>query len=376
MDMEQMVLISELTQGKELAKKLRNHLNPSSSKETRDSLIQQILGSYEKALSMLNCGGGGASSSMVDELADQFPSTFANISPRSDNSDLDYKDQCHKHVNKKRKTMPQWTEQMKVCSGTGLEGPLDDGYCWRKYGQKDILGANFPRGYYRCTHRHAQGCLATKQVQRSDEDPSIFEVTYRGRHTCSQNSQLAAVAVMASSSVPPPPAAAAALSKEKRNHQHYLIKQQEHEDQNQKQSQEVMMFNFGSAAGLKVKTENLDNREDIFPSFSFPLTSIEADNVEENMFIEPFIENDFMGSFSPKFISPATSESNYFSVSPSHNMYNFGLGHSVHTPESDLTEIISPPNSVTNSPIGEGFDFSLVKVDFDPNFPFDNLEFF
>ncbi|KAK2650098.1 hypothetical protein Ddye_017587 [Dipteronia dyeriana] len=370
MDMEQMVLISELTQGKELAKQLRNHLKPSSSKETRDFLIQQILGSYEKALSMLNCVGGAASSSMVDEpAADQFISTFTNISPRSDTSGLDYKDQCHKHVYKKRKTMPQWTEQVKVCSGTGLEGPLDDGYCWRKYGQKDILGANFPRGYYRCTHRHAQGCLATKQVQRSDEDPSIFEVTYRGRHTCSQNSQLA-VAAMASSSVPPPP-----MSKEKRN-QHYLIKQQEHEDQNKKQSQEVMMFNFGSAAGLKVKAENLDNREDIFPSFSFPQTSIEVDNVGENMFIESLIENNFMGSFSPKFISPATSESNYFPVSPSHNTHNFGLGHSVQTPESDLTEIISAPNSVTNSPIGEDFDFSLVKVDFDPNFLFDNLEFF
>jgi len=34
---------------------------------------------------------------------------------------------------------------VKDCSGTGLEGPLDDGYSWRKYGQKDILGANFPR---------------------------------------------------------------------------------------------------------------------------------------------------------------------------------------------------------------------------------------
>ncbi|KAK3194649.1 hypothetical protein Dsin_025959 [Dipteronia sinensis] len=370
--MEQVVLINELTQGKELAKLLRNHLNPSSSKETREFLIQRILGIYEKALSMLNCGGGGASSSsMVDEPADQFPSTFANISPRSDTSDLDYKDQCHKHAYKKRKTMPRWTEQVKVCSGTGLEGPLDDGYCWRKYGQKDILGANFPRGYYRCTHRHAQGCLATKQVQRSNEDPSIFEVTYRGRHTCSQNSQLA-VTAMASSSVPPPPPP---MSKDKRN-QHYLIKQQEHEDQNQKQSQEVTMFNFGSNAGLRVKTENLDDREDIFPLFSFPQTSIEADNVEENMFIASLIENNFMGSFSPKFISPATSESNYFPVSPSHNMNYFGSGHSVQTPESDLTEIISAPNSVTNSPIGEDFDFSLVNVDFEPNFPFDNLEFF
>ncbi|GER34332.1 WRKY transcription factor [Striga asiatica] len=39
-------------------------------------------------------------------------------------------------------------------------------------------------GYYRCTHRNGQGCLATKQVQRSDEDPTVFEITYRRKHTC------------------------------------------------------------------------------------------------------------------------------------------------------------------------------------------------
>ncbi|KAH7578036.1 hypothetical protein ACOSP7_000855 [Xanthoceras sorbifolium] len=339
MDREQMVLINELTQGKELAKQLRKHLNPSSSKETREFLLQKILGSYEKALSMLNCGA----SSMVHEpnlniTILETPSSFANGSPRSEDSDLDCKD----HVFKKRKTMPRWSEQVKVCSRTGVEGSLNDGYCWRKYGQKDILGANHPRGYFRCTHRHAQGCLATKQVQKSDEDPSIFEVTYRGRHTCSQNSQLAA---MASPSV----------SKEKKNH---YLKQREQEE-NPKQSQEGM-FNFG--AGFKVKTEDLDNREDIFPSFNFSETSIDG-------------ENYFMGSFSPAFISPATSESNYFPVSPS-RMNNFGLGHSVQTPESDFTDIISAPTSLTNSPIGEDFDFSLGKVDFQSNFQFDNLEFF
>lgn len=41
------------------------------------------------------------------------------------------------------------------------------------------------RSYYRCTFRNTQYCWATKQVQRSDSDPTIFEVTYRGKHTCS-----------------------------------------------------------------------------------------------------------------------------------------------------------------------------------------------
>ncbi|XP_052481547.1 uncharacterized protein LOC105764736 isoform X9 [Gossypium raimondii] len=60
----------------------------------------------------------------------------------------------------------------------------DDGFCWRKYGQKDILGAKYPRRYYRCTYKHNQGCLATKTVKRSSDDPTIFEITYRGKHTC------------------------------------------------------------------------------------------------------------------------------------------------------------------------------------------------
>ncbi|KAG6526643.1 probable WRKY transcription factor 61 [Zingiber officinale] len=62
--------------------------------------------------------------------------------------------------------------------------PLDDGYTWRKYGQKDIHNSKFPRSYYRCTHKSFYGCGAKKQVQRLDDDPSTFEVTYRGEHTC------------------------------------------------------------------------------------------------------------------------------------------------------------------------------------------------
>jgi hypothetical protein len=42
--------------------------------------------------------------------------------------------------------MPKWKEQVKICTNTGLsEGSLDDEYSWRKYGQKDILGAKFSR---------------------------------------------------------------------------------------------------------------------------------------------------------------------------------------------------------------------------------------
>jgi hypothetical protein len=57
---------------------------------------------------------------------------------------------------------------------------LDDGYRWRKYGQKAVKNNNFPRSYYRCTH---QGCNVKKQVQRLSRDEGVVVTTYEGTHT-------------------------------------------------------------------------------------------------------------------------------------------------------------------------------------------------
>ncbi|XP_062206388.1 transcription factor WRKY19-like [Phragmites australis] len=86
---------------------------------------------------------------------------------------------------KKRKTLPKWSTQVRVSAVQDV-APLDDGLSWRKYGQKDILGAKYPRAYFRCTHRHTQECHASKQVQRTDGDPLLFDVVYHGSHTCAQ----------------------------------------------------------------------------------------------------------------------------------------------------------------------------------------------
>ncbi|KAH7683192.1 WRKY domain-containing protein [Dioscorea alata] len=57
---------------------------------------------------------------------------------------------------------------------------LDDGYRWRKYGQKAVKNNKFPRNYYRCTHG---GCSVKKQVQRLTEDEGVVVTTYEGVHT-------------------------------------------------------------------------------------------------------------------------------------------------------------------------------------------------
>ncbi|XP_002318747.1 probable WRKY transcription factor 75 isoform X1 [Populus trichocarpa] len=57
---------------------------------------------------------------------------------------------------------------------------LDDGYRWRKYGQKTVKNSKFPRSYYRCTNN---GCNVKKQVQRNSKDEEIVVTTYEGMHT-------------------------------------------------------------------------------------------------------------------------------------------------------------------------------------------------
>lgn len=57
---------------------------------------------------------------------------------------------------------------------------LEDGYRWRKYGQKAVKNSPFPRSYYKCTNA---SCNVKKRVERSFNDPSIVVTTYEGQHT-------------------------------------------------------------------------------------------------------------------------------------------------------------------------------------------------
>ncbi|XP_023763405.1 probable WRKY transcription factor 75 [Lactuca sativa] len=57
---------------------------------------------------------------------------------------------------------------------------IDDGYRWRKYGQKAVKNSKFPRSYYRCTY---QECNVKKQVQRLSKDEGVVVTTYEGTHS-------------------------------------------------------------------------------------------------------------------------------------------------------------------------------------------------
>lgn len=73
----------------------------------------------------------------------------------------------------------EWTEVSQSGKSAAYgDKPANDGYNWRKYGQKHVKASECPRSYYKCTHPN---CPVKKKVERS-LDGHISEITYKGQH--------------------------------------------------------------------------------------------------------------------------------------------------------------------------------------------------
>nr|ASU89566.1 drought resistance protein [Agropyron mongolicum] len=180
------LVVTELSHIKELVKQLDVHLG--GSPDLCKLLAQQIFAVTERSIGMIKSGHFNGPKRSAAGAGLDSPPLSATPSPVSGVSNTPFK------PNKKRKTSEKGRHQIRVSSaGGGADAPADDGHSWRKYGQKDILGAHHPRAYYRCTYQKTQGCSATKQVQRADEDPALFDVIYHGEHTCAHKTAAAAM---------------------------------------------------------------------------------------------------------------------------------------------------------------------------------------
>ncbi|CAH9129526.1 unnamed protein product [Cuscuta epithymum] len=91
----------------------------------------------------------------------------------------DPKDKAKQLLKPKKKKQKRQREPRVAFMTKSEADNLDDGYRWRKYGQKAVKNSPFPRSYYRCT---APSCGVKKRVERSSQDPSTIVTTYEGTH--------------------------------------------------------------------------------------------------------------------------------------------------------------------------------------------------
>ncbi|KAG1371376.1 WRKY domain-containing protein [Cocos nucifera] len=114
------------------------------------------------------------SSSSTEAATDTDP---AKTQPQEDEQDKTQKidSKGGKNKRQKRQSEPRFAFMTK-----SEVDHLEDGYRWRKYGQKAVKNSPFPRSYYRCT---SAMCGVKKRVERSSVDPAVVITTYEGQHT-------------------------------------------------------------------------------------------------------------------------------------------------------------------------------------------------
>ncbi|KAL4271208.1 hypothetical protein GQ457_13G027240 [Hibiscus cannabinus] len=178
--------IEELVQGRDWTNQLRDLLTKSVGDESglvgSEDLVIKICNTFSNTLSILS---NSNYNHYLNELCQKPKNNLSCDGRKSEDSGESIKSSPSASALALKDRRGSYKRRKCVASRTNISSALiDDGYAWRKYGQKKILNANHPRSYYRCTHRSEQGCEATKQVQKIQDDPPKYETIYSGHHTC------------------------------------------------------------------------------------------------------------------------------------------------------------------------------------------------
>ncbi|GMN45096.1 hypothetical protein TIFTF001_014287 [Ficus carica] len=126
-------------------------------------------------ISLLSAPAGGHDQPMISTKPNTILQNSSVVSAKNGEEENKLGSNKRRAVGKMRKaSRPRFAFQTK-----SADDILDDGYRWRKYGQKAVKNSAYPRSYYRCTHHT---CNVKKQVQRLSKDTSIVVTTYEGIH--------------------------------------------------------------------------------------------------------------------------------------------------------------------------------------------------
>lgn len=182
-------------------------------------------------------------------------------------------------------------------------------------------------------------------MQRSDEDPTVFEITYKGKHSCAPDSNPNAV------------------------QDEQVQKQNTNAKDTMQYQPDDILLNMKN--NLRVNTEDTHNIDKVSNS-NLHLTSGSAGCVMNVSYPAANLD----GSLMQIFATSATSSSNYLPMSPIQQTSSFGgdFG-TVCYSESDRSDMFSSNASTTNSPYLE-LDFNIDHTNTDQTFPFNAPGFF
>ncbi|KAK8659935.1 hypothetical protein V6N13_030125 [Hibiscus sabdariffa] len=161
-------------------KVLNSHLKPTVVYKPRPKLVSKTTASL-----LANMGNFSASNELALQSMEA-PAEYANQEKRVR---PDHHQNTPSHTETDHTSEPSKVgsqnvdEDPKVLPAVAnSDRPSYDGYNWRKYGQKQVKGSEYPRSYYKCTHPN---CPVKKKVERSF-DGQIAEIVYKGEHNHSK----------------------------------------------------------------------------------------------------------------------------------------------------------------------------------------------
>jgi hypothetical protein len=158
-------------------------------------------------------------------------------------------------------------------------------------------------------------------VQRSDEDPGLFDITYQGEHTCGQHPGHTSLTQS-------------------------LEQQLQIPTQNESNQQSIINFSKPCLA-IETHMSCQDEQNNILspPSISNAQAGLRSEN--PNVFSPS--SNSFGGPFSSGFGTSGASDMNFFSMSPNEFGTDFGGVSSFYELDFEINDVISTPHSGTSA---------------------------